>query len=62
MGQALHVAIREMKAVPEPHTEHSNIADMEFLKDNLFPMFSVLEDATAKYQAQMDGLEDESDS
>ena len=36
MAQALHHAIKTMKAVPEKHRENSNIADMEYLQENLF--------------------------
>lgn len=37
--QALYEGAKAMKAVPAPYTEHSNISDMEFLLDNLFPHF-----------------------
>lgn len=36
MSQALHVAIKAMKEVPAPHTERSNIKDMEWLQNMLF--------------------------
>jgi len=39
VGQALAVAIKTMSAVePEYRREVSNIADMQFLLDNLFPL------------------------
>jgi hypothetical protein len=40
IGQALHIAIGELKKVPLPHREESNIADMEFLMNELFPIYS----------------------
>ena len=39
IGQALYIAIETMKKVPAPHTEISNIKNMEYLMDNLFPIF-----------------------
>lgn len=38
VGQALAVAIETMGKVPKPYTEVSNIEDMQFLMDNLFPL------------------------
>ena len=38
LGQALHVAIPILEAMEFP--EHSNIADMKYLRDNLFPLYS----------------------
>lgn len=39
VAQALYEGVKAMKSVPAPHTEHSNISDMEFLLDNLFPHY-----------------------
>lgn len=36
MAQVLSVAIKTMSAVPFPHTEVSNIADMEYIRENVF--------------------------
>ena len=44
MGQALYIAIQTLKAVPDPYTEHSNIRDMEYFMDKLFPMFKELKE------------------
>jgi hypothetical protein len=38
VGQALAVAIKQLSSVPEPHKEKSNIRDMIFLLDNVFPL------------------------
>lgn len=38
IGQALAVAIETMKKIPSPHTEVSNIEDMEFLLEHLYPI------------------------
>jgi hypothetical protein len=36
VAQALSVAIKTLSAVPPPHTEVSNIADMEYIRENIF--------------------------
>jgi hypothetical protein len=38
VGQALAVAIIQLSAAPEHRKEKSNIRDMIFLLDNLFPL------------------------
>jgi len=38
--QALVVAIKELKKVPAPYTEISNIADMEYLLETTFAEFA----------------------
>jgi hypothetical protein len=48
MSQALTVAIDTMKQVEPPHTEFSNIADMEYLRDEIFPIFKAVEAITSK--------------
>lgn len=45
MGQALYIAAETLKKVDEPFTELSNIADMEYLMDNVFPMFKQLKES-----------------
>jgi hypothetical protein len=46
LSQALCVAIDTMKKVePEHMRETSNISDMEYLRDELFPIFKVVQDA-----------------
>jgi hypothetical protein len=39
VSQALYHAIQTMEKVPAPYTEVSNITDMKYLMDNLFPIF-----------------------
>jgi hypothetical protein len=39
ISQALAKAIDVMKKVESPYREESNIADMEFLRDNLFYLY-----------------------
>lgn len=47
VGQALFVAIEAMEAVePDYMREVSNIADMRFLMEKLFPMYSAVAAAT----------------
>ena len=38
IGQALAVAIQTMSKVPYPYREVSNIEDMQFLLENLYPL------------------------
>ena len=42
IAQALYKAIAVMKDVPAPRTEVSNIKDMEFILDNLFPQYKAI--------------------
>ena len=42
VGQALYHAIAVLKKVPAPHTEHSNIADMEYLMKEMYPMYAAV--------------------
>ena len=43
ISQALWHAIVKLNEVPEPMKEESNISDMEFLLDNLFPMYKAVQ-------------------
>lgn len=43
LGQALVLAIKQLETVPMPRREISNIEDMKFLRDELFPMYEGLE-------------------
>ena len=61
MGQALFVSIEKMKTVPEPHTEHSNIRDMEFLMENMFPMYAAVKAAEGQFQQISEVATDESE-
>jgi len=57
ISQALYKAVQVMKEVPEPHTERSNIADMEYLLENLFTIFpNIGDDGT---QPELWGADDE---
>ena len=48
ISQALTVAIETMESVePEHDRELSNINDMRFIRDSLFPMFPAIKAATA---------------
>lgn len=49
MAQALVVAIKTMGEVPLPYRESSNISDMKFLLEKLFPQMGHL--ATAGVQS-----------
>ena len=46
LSQALCLAIEKLNEVPEPMREVSNISDMEFLRDELFPIFKAVQNAT----------------
>ena len=39
ISQALYYGIEELKKVKSPHTEFSNIADMELLREKLYFFF-----------------------
>ena len=43
MSQALCIAVKEMSKVKHPHKEMSNIADMEYLIEYLFPIYRIVE-------------------
>ena len=43
VGQALHIAIMALESIESPHKEVSNISDMKFIKEELFPMYSALQ-------------------
>ena len=46
LSQALCLAIEKLNEVePEHMREQSNIADMEYLRDELFPMHKAVQDA-----------------
>lgn len=47
LGQALCVAIDTLEEVQPPLKEVSNIADMRYLRDNLFPQFKQLDEMLA---------------
>lgn len=42
ISQALSIAIETMKNKPERQIEHSNIADMIYLQDELFPIYKAI--------------------
>jgi len=43
LSQALCLAIEKMNETPEPMRETSNISDMEFLLDELFPIYKAVQ-------------------
>jgi hypothetical protein len=42
LSQALWKAVRVLKKVPTDRREHSNISDMEYLLEQVFPMYTVV--------------------
>ena len=48
LSQALCLAIEKMNETPEPRRETSNISDMKYLRDELFPIYKAVQDATAQ--------------
>ena len=42
VGQALHIAIMALESIENPHKEVSNISDMKYIRDELFPMYTAL--------------------
>ena len=53
VSQALCIAVKEMSKVKEPHTEHSNIADMNYLLETLFPICRLIEGVEDKAKKEM---------
>jgi hypothetical protein len=49
ISQALCKAIAVMENVPEPFKEPNNIDDMKYLRDNLFPVYKVVEQVNKQY-------------
>ena len=49
ISQALWYAIQTLENVDPPHKEESNIADMRFFQENLFPMFAAIKEAEIKH-------------
>ena len=45
VGQALCLAIKEINARPKHEQEPSNVGDMEFLIENVFPLYRRVEEA-----------------
>ena len=50
ISQALYVAVQAMEKVPKIKREPSNIADMRFLMDTLFPMYKLIQEAQKKFE------------
>ena len=45
LSQALCLAIEKMNEQPENRREVSNISDMEYLRDELFPIYKAVQNA-----------------
>lgn len=54
LSQALTVAIKVMEEVEPPHREVSNIEDMRFIRDHLFPIYAQIHEAEER--AREEGL------
>lgn len=50
VGQALVIAVRCMKRKPMHMREVSNIADMEYLIENAFPLYKMIKEAEKEFQ------------
>jgi hypothetical protein len=60
ISQALCLAIKMINCRPPELQEPSNVKDMEFLVQNLFPIYRAVESAEEKfYQQKTDALKDE---
>jgi len=44
IGQALWYAIEAMEKVPDKQKEPSNIADMKYLMENVYPTFNAIQE------------------
>lgn len=49
ISQALCLAIKYFKTLPQIQQEPSNMRDMEYLIDNLFPIYRAVESAEEKF-------------
>jgi len=56
ISQALCIAVKELSKVKEPHTEHSNIADMNYLLETLFPIYRLIEGVEEKKEEMIKDL------
>lgn len=56
IGQALYEAIKAMEARPERQQEPSNVSDMKFLMDNLFPMYAGIQRVDKIYKIALSKL------
>ena len=54
ISQALAIAIKQLKSVPEKRREASNIADLEYLLDGVFPLFKVQAEAACFIPVEQD--------
>ena len=43
VGQALHIAIEKLELVKGVHREVSNIDDMKFIRDEIYPIYTVIQ-------------------
>lgn len=60
LSQALHYAIQELKKVPKPFREESNIQDMEMLQEEIFVMFfPYSEEQLALRKAMIEKMEEQ---
>jgi|GEM_PF-6597296 len=59
ISQALYIASREMAKVPSPYREGSNIADMEYLMAEVFPIYPAVAQAERVFKKAQGGGSDE---
>lgn len=45
ISQALYIAIETLQKISSPYTEKSNIVDMQFLMDEMFPIYPAVAQA-----------------
>ena len=57
MSQALYLAMKEINARPYERQEPSNVADMQYLYDHLFGLYSELTDPE-EYRKAINSLQD----
>jgi hypothetical protein len=50
VSQALCLAIKEINSRPPEQREPSNVADMEFLVEHLFPIYRAVEEAQTNFK------------
>jgi hypothetical protein len=56
ISQALVTAIKQLKTVPDRQREDSNIADMEYLLEKVYPLFKIQEEMSVN-ETQLKALQ-----
>lgn len=53
VGEALYIAIQELESNPDESGSISDIADMRYLMESLFPMYAEVQKAKSKFMSEL---------